>query len=227
MGTSTGGDEGLLAPMAPALPEGEELDQPDEEVAGDNGSGDSDGVVRVWLEDGRLTRVRVSPVWYRKLGRRTLEECFAEALALAALQIPVADVAGHRFVDPADFGPLPRFGPQAFAAFQTLFDDVEKRWDEALERRENAAARPRPATVGTYKGVTVHLDEAGWPNRVGFDKAWLEGAQAGAICTHVMRAAELAHERHVPVDGDDSELDELQSEHEHLAGALKAMLNPK
>lgn len=227
MGTSTGGDDRLLAPTAPALPEHDDLELPGEDLAGDHGSGDSDGVVRVWLTDGRLSRVRVSPVWHRKLGRRTLEDCFAEALALAALRAPITDAAEHRVADPADFGPLPRFNARAFAAFQVLFDDVEKRWGEAVQRRQNAAGQPGPATVGTYKGVTVHLDEAGVPHRVAFDKAWLEGAQAGTICTHVMRAAEMAQDRFVPVDRSDPELDELRSEHEYLAGALRAMLDPK
>lgn len=227
MGTVTDtGDDELLAPAAAPAPEADDLDE-DEEAAGDGGSGDIEGIVRVWLEDGRLTKVRVSPIWHVKLGRRTLEDCFTEALALASFRVaPAAPLKQSRY-DDADFGQLPRLGAQSFAAFQSLFDDVEKRWDDALLRRDENPTEPRPATVGTYKGVTVTLDEAGWANRVSFDKAWLDGAQAGTICTQVMRAAEVAYDRHTPEDDIDSELDDLQSEHEYLQAAFKAMLNPK
>lgn len=224
------GDDELLAPAIAPTPEDEaEYVKESEPLPSDGGFGDNEGIVRIWLEEGQLSRVRVSPVWHAKLGRRTLDECFTEALALAnalsSIRIaPVVDIEEKTFVD--DFGSLPRFGSESFAAFQTLFDDVERRWEEVLQAREDHPPRPRPDTVATYKGVRVSLDETGRAHRVDFDKKWLEKAQAGMICAHVMRAAEAAYERFVPVVESDPELDGLRSEHEFLQAAFKAMLNP-
>lgn len=221
-------DDELLAPATAPTPEAAAGDIDEAEAFPvDGGFGDNDGIVRVWVEDGRLSKVRVSPVWHARLGRRPLADCFAQALALSHIRVSPVDEVEARTLAEADFVSLPRFGTESFAAFQMLFEDVEKRWDEALQDRADHPPQPRPDTVATYKGVTVSLDETGRAHRVSFDTKWLDKAQAGMICTHVMRAAELAYDRYVPVDETDSELDELRSEHELLQAAFARMLNPR
>lgn len=220
------GDEELLAPAAGPEPLMEDTDEaaPD---TGEDSSSDSEGIVRVWLKEGRLDKVRVSPLWHLKLGRRRLEDCFTEALALASIRVAPSRTAASGTFDSVDFGPLPRLSSQSLAAFHVLFDEVEQRWDQALQRRDDDRPASRAATTATYKGATVSLDDAGWVKRVSFDKAWLDDAQAGTICSHVMRAATAAYDRYVPADQSDAELDEVQYEHEYLQAAFKAMMNPK
>lgn len=199
---------------------------------------DSAGIVRVWLADGRLTQVRVSHTWRNRIGRRSLESCFAEALALATLRDEVlpfaADgtlseppaVAEPENYDGIDFGQLPRFDSRSFQGLRDRFDEVEQRWDDALERqRDDQPAATRPIT-GTHKGVTVTLDGDGRAEQVSFDKVWLAEANADAISTHVLRAADAAVARFVP-DDRGGELDACEAEHQFLMTAFTAMLNPE
>ncbi|RMB61410.1 hypothetical protein [Tessaracoccus antarcticus] len=218
-------DDDLLAPD-PALASDSEPEDIDAAVD-DGGVSDSQAIVRVWVEDGRLTKVRVSPLWHTKLGRRALDDCFTQALTLA--NVRVAEVKAHepRTFDNVDFSQMPRFGPHAFAAFQAAFDDVEQRWGDALERDAQRSPTSRPVISGRHKGVTVSLNGIGAAQRVTFDPTWLDTAQAGAICTHVMRAAENAYARFIPVEDDRRELDDIETEHEFLLTAFQEMLNPK
>lgn len=196
-------------------------------VMGDGSASDSQGIVRVWVEENRITKVRVSPRWHSRLQRRTLDDCFMQALMNANLHVASVEPPEVRTYDDADFSGLPPFSQRSFAAFQHAFDDVERRWDEALERREEKVPLPRPATTGKSKGVTVSLTDDGIANAVTFDTKWLDTAQAGDICTHVVRAAENAYARFIPAEEDRSEIDEVEAEHEVLLAAFKAMLNPK
>lgn len=222
------GDLDPLAPGGNILTEAG-LDEDDESGVEptDGGSSDGRGVVRVWVENGRLTKVRVSPQWHTKVGRGSLTDSFAQALAFANASVANFSVPPATSYDDVDFSQLPRFDTQAFAAFQTVFAEVEERWDQALVRHEEQPPSPAPATLGKYKGVTVSLDPDGVASGVTFDKVWLESAQAGTICTHVMRAAEKAYAHFTPAENDRAELDDIAAEHEFLLAAFKAMLNPK
>ncbi|GAB3818678.1 hypothetical protein GCM10028820_21430 [Tessaracoccus terricola] len=79
-----------LDPLAPVFyDDGSPEEEPDES---DGGFSDVDRVVRVWVADGRLTKVRVSPVWYRKLRNTTMESAFGQAFWQSNLTIaPVPD----------------------------------------------------------------------------------------------------------------------------------------
>lgn len=218
-----------LGPLAPVIYGDEPVEETLEEDAADGGVSDSDGIVRVWLEDGRLSKVRVSPTWYTRLGKRTLTECFSQALRMANANASVGVVEQRQApsFDDVDFSGLPRFNNRTFAVMQNLVADAEQRWDEAIERYRS---RPRtePGTVeGRSKGVTVALNGAGLAQSVTFDEKWLDSAQAGTICDHVMAAAENAYAKHVPGDDDRDELNDLEDEHRFLMATLKAMLNPK
>lgn len=218
-----------LDPLAPVVygetPEAEVSD----EDAADGGVSDSDGIVRVWLEDGQLSKVRVSPTWATRLGRRTLSECFTQALRMANANAPVA-VTTERDAptfDDVDFSRLPRFDAQTFSVMQDLIAEAEERWDAAIERNR-AEPPPAPERVeGSSKGVTVLLSPAGMAEAVRFDAKWLRSAQAGTICDHVLLAARNAYARYVPGEERREELDDLEDEHRLLMATFKAMLNPK
>ncbi|MEO7588158.1 MAG: hypothetical protein ABIS84_09045 [Arachnia sp.] len=218
-------DDDLLAP-APELASDAGPDDSDDALA-DGGVGDGQGIVRIWVQDGRLTQVRVSPNWHTKVGRARLDDCFTRALMLANVSVAEVGARVAPTFDDVDFSRLPRFSAGAFAAFQGAFDEVEQRWDDALERSADDHPDPLPATVGVHKGVSVALTKGGIAERVAFDPRWLETAQAGAICSHVMRAAENAYAQFTPAQDDRSELDSIEAEHEFLLTAFKAMLNPK
>ncbi|MGV8846799.1 hypothetical protein [Tessaracoccus sp.] len=218
-------DDALLAPASAPETDAEPVD--DEGIVEDGSTSDSQGIVRVWVSDGRITKVRVSPQWHARLGRRSLADCFTQALLMA--QMAVADVEPGRVNDhgDVDFSRLPPVSEQSLAAFQTAFDEVEQRWGQALQRQDAKEPASRVAVTGKSSGVTVSLNRAGLAESVSFDKVWLESAQAGTICTQVMRAAENAHAKFVPGEDDRGELDDIEEEHELLLAAFKAMLNPK
>lgn len=215
-----------LDPLAPVFYGAVDAEEPPEDES-DGGVSDSDGIVRIWLEDGRLSKVRVSPVWYQRLGRRTLADCFGQALRMANSRVPEVTPRQEQTFDDVDFSSLPRFNGQALAVMQDLFDDVEVRWDDAIERYHAREQRTVTPTEGHAKGVTVRLNPSGRAEEVVFDESWLDQAQAGTISTHVQQAAESAYARFVPVPDDRSELDALEQEHEFLLATFKAMLNPK
>lgn len=218
-----------LDPLAPVIygdaPEEEALD----EDAADGGVSDSDGIVRVWLEEGRLAKVRVSPTWYSKLGKRSLTECFSQALRMANANASFGRVHEREAptFDDVDFSGLPRFSSRTFAVLQNLVADAEQRWDEAIERHRARPRDGRDPVEGRSKGVTVALNAAGLAETVSFDDKWLDSAQAGTICDHVLLAAENAYARFVPGADGREELEDLEDEHRFLMATFKAMLNPK
>ncbi len=112
---------------------------------------DGRGIVRVWVEDCRLSRVRVSPQWHAKLGRRSLADCFTQALAFAHIgvaDVPMREDVGHGDMD---FSQLPPCDARALAAFRSVFAEVEERWGEALVRHEEHTPGSAPATLGKYR----------------------------------------------------------------------------
>lgn len=224
-GEPAGADD-LADPLAPVM-YGDEEQGGDEEDPADGGVSDPEGIARVWVEDGRLTKVRVSPVWYTKLGRRSLGECFSHALQMANATVAAEEVRRVRDYSDEDFSGLPQFSSVAFAAFQGVLQDVHERWAQAIEHRGSRRPRSTEATVGRSKGVTVSLNDAGLADTVAIDEKWLDTAQAGQICTHVQKAAEEAYARYVPPASDREELDSIEDEHAYLTAAFKAMLNAR
>lgn len=224
-------DDPLAAPSFTEV-----VEEPEE--AGDGGFSDPDRVVRVWVVDGRLTKVRVSPVWFHKVtGSDTLERHFRQALMLASVEVavPPDDADDELPHDPlaalppevlAQFNRLPRLSNRALAAFDQVFGDLERRLDEAQQRAEQAGGRGIEPVSGSSKGVTVRLDEAGRAAEVEFRQEWLDDAHVGAIATHVLLAAERAYARIQP-PAEETEVDDLAREQEMLRAAYWAMLNPR
>lgn len=239
MTVGIGPDDDDMDPLAPVhyddpAPEltdsvpAEGLDAEDGPHETDGGTADSENIVRVWLEDGRLTKVRVAPTWASKLGKRSLSEPFRQAFAMANARIanpPAPPEEDHTLG--VDMSRVPPFSNRTFSIIRELFDEVEQRWEDAIARHQ---ARPRAevATVeGRAKGVTVGLNEAGRVDRVTFDPKWLDTAQAGQICSQVQAAADDAYAKFVPAVEDRSELDEIEAQHKFLMATFQAMLNPK
>ncbi len=202
---------------------------------------DADRILRVWIDDGALVRVQVSPSWAHKLkGRDTLERHFRQAFALAAVDLAIPDepleAPPDRAADPlaglpddalAELERIPPLNKRTISAFTALFRDLDARLEAAIER---ADAVPQPVgqrVSAKSKGATVTLDEAGWPFEVAFDRRWLDGADAGAIGANVLRAAGRARQRYVPpAEADRTELDELTAEQDLLNRAYLAALLP-
>lgn len=189
-----------------------------------------DGIVRIWLDDdGRLTKVRVSPVWFKKLqGSQTLDGAFAQAFLLG----------GARVVQPApaepaeDSQPDDDVPPPPEDAMEVIFERLEAlrgEWDAARQRWQSEPPPPPPApAVGRSEGVTVKLGNTGWPASVTFDEHWLDNAQVGAICTNVQLAADRARAAFVPpLDPHAEELAQFEREHDALMNSLRRMLDRK
>ena len=103
-------DEAVPVAPAPAL---DEATPEEPEEVGDGGISDADRLVRLWLEDTRIVKVRLSPVWFHRItGRDTLESHFRQAMMLSTLHLPALpddpdDEDGEDFVDSTDPDALP------------------------------------------------------------------------------------------------------------------------
>lgn len=220
------GDE-VLAPMAAMASDAVEEDEDLEPESDDGGFSDAEHIVRVWITDDRLSRVRVSTRWREKLESRPLGDCFTQALMLANLRL--ADIP--KWVEPTyehlDFSQLPPLGPVSLMAFERRFEEVEARWEATRRRQQERQPLESPATFAKSKGVTVELNASGRPSKVLFDVKWLERAELVSIRTHVIRACDRARARIVPSVDEGSELASIESEHHLLLTAFRAMLNPR
>lgn len=210
------------------------------EESDDGGISDSDRIVRIWVEDGRLVRARVSPVWYTKLGRgERLDDRFREAIALSRL--PQMDLSGLEPDEPKGaieklaelpaealdaIEQLPELSNELVDAISAVADDLNEAINASIEAdREDWTSKAR-RSVGRSQGVSVTVDEWGWVDDVTFDERWLDEAQVGSIVTHVQLAAHRAHEAYRPVEPTGATEDLLQQQ-ELLSTLLVALLNPR
>lgn len=198
------GDE-LLAPA--------HYDEPvDEDDAGEDGDvSGADGIVRVWVEDGRLVKVRVCPHWYAKLerlGAGSLADVISAALLLAHVGVARPDVPGPSAdveLAPELERSLPRLNK---ATLQRVLDYRDGLSPEFARDHATTSATPEPPVTGRAQGVQVSLDRYGQAVGVSFDEMWLDQAHAGQISDGVMRAAQDAYERFTaPPEGSDMEDD--------------------
>lgn len=234
-------DDPLAAPTYASSESGAESDAESEDVddQGDGGFSDQDGLVRVWLEDGRLVRNRISPIWFSKLARRDkLQNHFREALALAlldgAMQAevapdpeppgPLAELAALPDEIRAAVDSLPPLSGELVAAIEEVADELEARTEVALAAQDASRSEPR-TFVGRSQGASVTVDQWGNAIEVDFDERWLDRAQVGALVTHVQLAADRAHAEFV-AHPEASEVDGLLEEQRMLSTLLTALLNP-
>lgn len=233
-----GEDDDLLRAPTYGMTDGDEVGEIEE--TDDGGISDSDRVVRIWVDNGRLDRVRVSPVWYQKLDRgEGLDSRFREAIALSRL--PQMDLSGleptpppgalERLAELPDevrdaVDRLPELSMDLVAAISAVADDLNEALSASISAdQENWIASAR-RSVGRSQGVSVTVDEWGWIDDVSFDEQWLDEAQVGSIVTHVQLAAHRAHEAYRPVEPTGDTQDLLQQQ-ELLSTLMVALLNPR
>lgn len=223
---------------APAYSSGQ-TEEPEEEDEGDGGFSDEDRLVRVWLEDGRLVKNRISPVWFTKLGPKdSLQNHFREALMMATLARaaqerdaeqsepagPMEDLAALPDEVRAIFESLPFTTETIDSVTAVAFEQLD-RIDEAVQSQKAMQSAPAPF-IGRSQGVTVTVDEWGNTSQVDFDELWLDQAQVGSLVTHVQHAADRAHEKYVPRQPNEA-LEILDQEQRLLSTVLTAILNPR
>lgn len=204
-------------PLAPVFV-GEDPDEPAEESLG--GFSDADHIVRVWLDSGRLTKVRVSSVWRSKLAGKSLEGCFAAAFAASRVRV-APDVTEPAQSTPVDTSGVPPFGTPGLRRFQRALSNLDRRWEQVARHAE--LPRQEPA-VGEVDGVRVHLTPDGAPDSVEFDEDWLDDATPGELGDAVVKAAGLARDNWSGPARPDGELARLSRQREVLLAGLSAMV---
>lgn len=200
---------------------------------GDGGIGGGNGIVRIWVDDdGRMSKVRVSPVWFQRLGPgQTLEQAFHEAFFKARMLVAEPEAVEARTFDDADFGEIPPLTPENISLYVRMMNDHRKRWLALVEESANEPPAPVPTFRGKSAGVVVTLTEAGFPSRVGFDEKWLDEAQVGSICINVSAAANKAYEQfeqYVPETNErDEALRTMEAEQEYMMAGFHRLLDPR
>ncbi len=225
-----------LAPM-PDRPRDDDPGPPDTPATpGDGGFGDSEGLVRIWVDDaGRLTKVRLSPVWFRRIRPgQTLEAAFRMAFLRAGLR-----VAPTRWQRPTGNPPTggPRTAPDPTpGTIEAISEHVEaaaahrRAWFAKLKQVRSRPSPPPPTFRGRAEGATVTLTNDGRPKQVEFDDGWLDRTQVGAVCTAVLAAADAAHaqvEAHEPDDAPAEDLRTMAEQQTAMLHALCHLLDPE
>lgn len=228
-------DDPLAAPKyAAAEPEpDEELDEP-----GDGGFSDRDLVVRIWMDGDRLTKVRISPVWFTKLApKERLEDRFTEALfhhrtatqPLLEEPEPVGLVAQLEALPEevrAAFDELPGLSRELSVAIEALGSELFEATQRAVEADRQLFLATSREVKGTAPGVTVTVDAWGHTSRIAFDESWLDTAQVGTIVSHVQQAADRAYAAWKPAEAGTAGAEAMQRQ-ELLLLATTAILNPR
>lgn len=212
---------------------GAEPDDADLEMGSvdDGGIGDSDGIVRLWFtDDGSLEKVRLSPVWFRKLDSGAkLAEVFRQAFLTHKIRsVGVAKAAPEERPVPT-LVDVPEYTPENAAIIHAMIEHNLARMGEAASALDAQGPPPAPKPVEVrVDGVTVALDAGGHPKSVQFDERWLDHTSVGAICSTVLAATRRAQDQHqlAPVP-DTTELEELRAEHDLLLEGLHRMMNPE
>lgn len=224
-----GGDpEGGLTPEPVYYSDGEE--EP-EVLEDDGGVSDAERIVRVWVDDGRLQKVRVSPNWYAKLtrGRKaTLSQVMTVVLQMAHVGVAAPTDAAPPDIEltPEFRRSLPELSEESLAKvlehhalLQARFEQAKQEWHPPVPSGQDAQGRSG--------GVRVTLDARGHATRVDFDDVWLETAQAGDIAAGVMRAAQEAYSRDRPVVAADELSPKMAREYEYLRQVMETIMTPK
>lgn len=229
-------DEDLLAPVHYGDGATEEPDEDDPEFWSDDDGGVSDRerIIRVWVEEGQLTRVRISPSWAVKLERRkgaTLTD-----VANAVLQVAHVGVAGpstvlqeapHVELTKEFARSLPDATPTTLEAMSRHYANKHKEFSKAL--REAVAHQAATAPVqARSEGVTVMLNARGQATSLTIDEAWLGGAHAGGISAAIVTAARGAYEQYAAAPSPEvAAFHEVAREYEYLRKVMNTILVPK
>ena len=235
--SSDADDEVAHADTPTHNPDGTESErfQDDEELGAESDGGISggNGIVRIWFDEhDKLTKVRVSPVWFKRLGPgHTLEQAFYEAFARVRLRVAEDVTVEPISVDEADFGEIPPLTPENISAYVEMMSEHRERWLAKVEEASHEPPAPEPTFTAKSSGVTLTLAASGLPKKVEFDEAWLDEAQVGSICSNVSAAAYKAYEQfeqYVPEPNErDEELRTMAAEQEYLLAGFQRLLDPR
>lgn len=185
-------------------------------------------LVRVWLEDGVLSRVRVATTWKQKLeGRR---ESLADSLTAAVVAAQVHDA--RRAQENRSALPLvPMLDPAKEISFSSHQEALERQLDLIRRQQEFLATMEPVASEGLGAlahdgGVTVRLDAQGSVFRIDLSEAWLSRAETSSINHSVVAAARAARREFVPpADPVRQRAAQLQQETDIVAGSHLAWIN--
>lgn len=190
---------------------------------GDGGYADGLGIARVWMEDGKLTRVRISRNWRTKLESEevSLADCINAAIMLASLEVEHTVDPGIDEVPESELVPI-----TSRKHGEELFEDLMRRREDALVRFEEAENREPPQTRAHAQGTTAVLDQFGRLMRVEFAESWLARSEPTTINNSVVAAARKAYREYVPTTQPvRQELDQLAREHNVLHASYLAWMN--
>lgn len=229
-------DEDLLAPVhyADGAPEEPDEDDPEFWSEDDGGVSDRERIIRVWVDEGRLTRVRISPSWATKLERR--KGVTLASVVNAVLQVAHVGVAGPSTVLQEapeveltrEFArSLPDAGPATLEAMSRHYAKKHKEFAGTLKEaaRQQAASAPVRARS---EGVTVTLNTRGQATSLTIDKAWLDGAYAGGISAAIMAAAREAYELFAAAPSpEQAAIHEVAREYDYLRKVMNTILIPR
>lgn len=217
--------------IAPPIPRDSEAD----EESVDGGVSDAKRIVRVWVTDGKLTKVRISPNWAVKLERRKNQSSLGEVVS-AVLQVAHLGVARTQHLpNPEDYEveltpefkrSLPGLSMSSLNRMHELYEELRQRVRANAEGNRQLSAPAEP-TVGRVKGVTVVLNPHGHATRVDFDPKWLDQAHAGAISQGIMEAANVAYSEYQPTVQDKSDTLETYREYDYMNKVMVAIATPK
>ncbi len=219
-------DEELVDDAAPAPSDAPVVDDTAQGTAAGGGFADPSGIARVWMAEGRLTRVRISSNWRSKVAAEQvdLSDCVNAAIVAASLEVqdltaPV-EQSGHQVAD-ADLIPI-----SSRAEATRLLDEWQQRQQEAIERLDDVDMAALPQTRAHSAGATAVLDPYGRLMHVELSGAWLERADVTTINTHVVAAAANAYRDYVPAEQPArEELNRLLREHDVILASYLAWMN--
>lgn len=217
----------VLDDAAPAPSDAPVVVESDGGAGSGPGVADSFGVARVWISDGRLTRLRVSSNWRSKVQAEkvSLSDCINAAIVEASLEVhdlstPVEQPS--RDVPDEELIPL-----SSSAEADRLMEDWMRRQEAAVARVEEGPAPEGLSTTRAHSaGATAVVDPFGRLMHVELSDQWLDRCDASAINNHVVAAAANAHRDFVPADQPArEELDQLFREHDVIVASYLAWMN--
>lgn len=212
---------------APAPSDAPVVDHVTQGAATGGGHSDPAGIARVWMTDGRLTRLRVSSNWRTKVAEQkvALSDCINAAIVDASLEVHDLTAAAERTpteVDDADLIPI-----SSRAEADRIMDDWMRRQEAALERLDQGPPpEEMPTTRAHSGGATAVLDPYGRLMHVELSEQWLERCDVTAINNNVVAAAASAYREYVPAEQPArEELDQLFREHDVIVASYLAWMN--
>lgn len=192
------------------------------EDSGDGGVSDGMGISRVWLEDGKLTRLRVSSNWRARLSDETvsLADCINAAIMAASLDLEHESEDSFPEVPESELVPI-----SSSRQADELFEDLRLRQESALQRLQEESVGDGRHTRAHANGATAVLDEAGRLMRVEFADSWLARSETTSINNSVVAAAQKAYRNYVPTTRPaKAEFDRLAYEHTVLHASYRAWM---